>query len=186
MILRLRFYADPVLRKQASIIKEVTDEIRELVKDMIETMDSYNAIGLAANQVGVLKRIFVTRKEIILPDGTFALGKETVYINPVLSDPSVDQEVMLEGCLSFPKLHVDVSRPIKITVEALDLDGKPFKEVLQGFDARAVMHENDHLNGTFHIDRCSKEDRKNLDPFLRSLKEKYKHTYDKSEKAHRL
>ncbi len=77
---------------------------------------------------------------------------------------------MNEGCLSIPKIFLDVPRPVSIEVEALDEEGNPFQEKLEGFTARQVMHENDHLNGTLIIDRCPKKQKKEVEPFLSKLK----------------
>jgi len=177
MILRVHFYADPVLRKQCARIKEITPEIRQFVEDMIETTIHYDGFGFAAPQFGRLIRVFVARQATTLEDGSVELSTPKVYINPVLSNPAEEKDGMAEGCFSLPKLLVEVERPISITVEAQDIDGNTFKEELNGLSAKPIMHENDHLNGVLTIDRCSKEERKRIDPFLRELKKQYKHTY---------
>lgn len=174
MLLPMHYYGDPVLRKQCAKIKEVTPEIRKLAEDMIETMDAYRGIGLAANQVGKLIRIFVLREEKIAPNGDYMLGDAKVYINPVLTSPSQDTEVMFEGCISFPGMHLEVERPLGITVEAFDINGQTFREEIRGYMSRVIMHENDHINGTLFIDRCSKEERQRVEPILRKIKDKYK------------
>ncbi|HSW72641.1 MAG TPA: peptide deformylase [Chlamydiales bacterium] len=173
MILKLRYYGDPVLRKKCEKVSGVTAEIKKLVQDMIETMIHHNGIGLAASQIGELVRVFIIREELLTPNGDFTFGPPRVFINPVLSAPTPELETMLEGCLSIPGLHVEVERPKGITIEAMGLDGKPFKETIIGFTARQLMHENDHLNGTLHVDRCSKEDRNRIENSLRRIKEKY-------------
>ena len=116
-----------------------------------------------SDQVGKAIRMFVVRKEKTLPDGKMGVGDAKVYINPVLSEPGEEHDTLLEGCLSFPGIQVEVERPLAITVEALDLEGNKFKEVITGYDARVIMHENDHLNGTFFIDRCSKEEKQRVE-----------------------
>lgn len=173
MLLQLRYYGDPVLRKKCEKVEVLTPEIKKLVHDMIETMIHHNGIGLAASQIGELVRIFIIREELMGPSGDFYFGEPRVFINPVLSDPIPETEIMLEGCLSIPGLHINVERPKGITIEAMGLDGKTFKETILGFTARQFMHENDHLNGTLHIDRCSKKDRQRIEPALRRIKEKY-------------
>jgi peptide deformylase len=174
MKLPIRYYGDPILRVPCLKVEKITDEIKQLVHDMIETMDgAYNGVGLAANQVGFLHKIFVIRAEIQTAEGNFVLGPPEVYINPVLSNPSVRKEVMLEGCISFPHFHVEVERPLSIHVEALDINGKPFSEDVSGFKAREVMHENDHLNGKVLIDRLSKQRQREIAPALKELKSKY-------------
>lgn len=173
MKLRLRYFGDPILRKKCKVVTEITDEIRSLVKDMIETMDALNGVGLAANQVGKSYKLFVIRPEVKSPEGEFSLGPAEVYINPVLSNPSEETEIMNEGCLSFPGLHVDVERPFSIHVEALDIHGHPISLDVSGFKARELMHENDHLNAKFFIDRLSANLRKAVEPALKKIQEKY-------------
>lgn len=174
MKLPLIYFGNPILRSRCKEIAEITDEIRALVHDMIETMDSLNGVGLAANQVGKSLRLFVIRPEVRTPDGEFSLGPAEVYINPVLSNPSEATEIMTEGCLSFPGLHVEIERPFSIHIEALDVHGHPVSADVLGFKARELMHENDHLNGKFFIDRLSPDLRKAVEPALKKIKEKYK------------
>ena len=174
MELQLKYYGDPILRTRCLEIDKITEEIRNLVKDMIETMDARNGVGLAANQIGKLHKLFVIRPEVKTPDGEFALGAAEVYINPVLSNPSEETEIMTEGCLSFPGLHTEVERPFSIHIEAIDLNGNPISLDVSGFKARELMHENDHLNAKVFIDRLSADQRKAVDPVLRKIKEKYK------------
>lgn len=170
MKLPLTFYGNPILRKKCLPIEEITDEIRKLARDMIDTMDANNGIGLAAPQVGHAIRLFVLRNYVRLPDGKIGFSDPKYYINPKLSNVS-DQIVLgEEGCVSIPGLHEDVPRPISVTVEALDLDGKPFTEHLRGIDARVVLHEHDHINGVLFIDRLDAETKRRIDPILRALK----------------
>lgn len=173
MKLPLRYFGDPILRAKCKEITEITDEIKALVADMIETMDSLNGVGLAANQVGKSLRLLVIRPEVKLPNGDFSLGPAEVYINPVLSNPSEEIAVMTEGCLSFPGLHVEIERPFAIHVEALDIHGHKISADVSGFKARELMHENDHLNGKFFIDRLSLDLKKAVEPALKKIKEKY-------------
>lgn len=170
---RLRYFGDPVLREQAEEVGEITDEIRELVSDMIRIMDSKNGIGLAATQVGVSLKVLIIRPEIEREDGSFFFGDPVVYINPVISNPTEEKSVMSEGCLSVPGIHKEVERPVGIDVKAIDLDGNEIFEVVRGFKAREIMHENDHLNGKLFIDRLSKEDRKEIEKELLEIKKKY-------------
>jgi peptide deformylase len=177
MILKLHYYGDPILRKKCEPVKEVTPEIKQLVRDMIETVIANNGIGVAASQLGHLVRIFIVREEKVDSQGNFSFGEPKAYINPVLSSPSEKTEVQYEGCLSIPGMHLEIERPFSITVEALDSNGKPFKETLEGYHARQIMHENDHLNGTLYIDRAFKDDRKRIEPHLRKIKDKYSNTF---------
>ncbi len=140
---------------------------------MIETMDTNNGAGLSASQVGRPIRLFILRNYIEGPDGHYRLSPPQVFINPKLSNPSKQTWVDPEGCLSFPHLRVDVERPWKITIEAMDLNGEKFVEELEGINARVRMHENDHINGVLHIDRVDVHTRHKIEPFLREIKKKY-------------
>lgn len=175
MILPLRYYGDPILRETAREVVDITPEVKQFVADLISTLDSTNnGVGLAANQVGCLLRIFVIRPEIEGEDEEFVLGPPEVYINPVLSAPSDEMELMLEGCLSLPALHAEVYRPISITVTAQDINGNQFTEEVTGFKAREIMHENDHLNGRLFIDRLEKKERKFIEKKLQEIKKKFR------------
>jgi peptide deformylase len=173
MLLKICYYGNPVLRKKCAPVEKITDEIRQLVADMIETMDKNDGAGLAALQVGHAIRLFVLRNYIIAEDGKWTLSEPKVYINPKLSAPGEEILVDTEGCLSVPKIRLEIERPDKITVEAMDLDGKMFTEVVEGYNARVRMHENDHINGVLFIDRIDSKERKKIDPELKEIKKKY-------------
>ncbi|MBS0652213.1 MAG: peptide deformylase [Verrucomicrobia bacterium] len=173
MLLKIQQYGNPVLRKRCKPIDEITDEIRKLAKDMIETMDKGNGCGLAAPQVGHAVRMFVLRDYIMHDDGHWTLSDAKVYINPKLTHPGTHLLTDVEGCLSLPGLRLDIDRPDRITVEALDIDGKPFTEEVEGYNARIRMHENDHINGVLFIDRVDEKTRHKIDPLLREMKKKY-------------
>jgi|SRR5579862_554565 len=173
MLLKIYYYGHSVLRKHCKPIEEITDEIRQLALDMIETMDKTNGIGLAAPQVGHPIRMFVCRDYIFGEDGNWTLSEPKVYINPKLSSPSDRILTDTEGCLSFPKLRLEIDRPDGIIVEALDIHGNPFREEIEGYNARVRMHENDHINGVLFIDRIDANTRKKIDPLLREIKKKH-------------
>jgi len=173
MLLKIYYYGHPVLRKLCESISEITDEIRKLASDMIETMDKNDGIGLAAPQVGHPIRMFVLRNYIPTEDGQWTVSEPKVYINPKLSSPSDDMLSDTEGCLSLPGLRLEIDRPNKITVEAMDLEGNIFIEELEGYNARVRMHENDHINGVLFIDRIDVPTRKKIEPDLKQIKKKY-------------
>lgn len=173
MSLQLRYYGDPILRKRASEVTEITPEIRQLCLDMMKAMVDFNGIGLAAPQIGVLLRILVSNVEMEREDGELVIGAPKVYINPVLSNVSEAVVDRSEGCLSIPKLYAGVVRPYSITVNALDIDGKPFEKECTGYLARNIMHEVDHLNGVLFIDRIKGKKRKELESNLRRIKKQY-------------
>lgn len=173
MKLDLRYYGDPILREKAKPIEEITDEIRNLAADMIETMNSYKGIGLAAPQVGVLLRMFISNLVSEDEQGELHYGEPMVFINPVISNPSDVLVERSEGCLSIPQLYYSVLRPLTITLEATDLEGNSFKEECYGYVARNRMHENDHLNGVLFIDRIKGKRRNEIEPYLRQIRQKY-------------
>ena len=140
----LRLEEDEILRKKAREVEEIDDRILVLVDDMIETMHKFNGVGLAAPQVGVLKRVVV----IDLYDGNGVI----VLINPVITKTKGMQEVE-EGCLSFPYKFAKVQRPEQLTVEALNINGEKIKIIGKGLLAQAIAHEVDHLNGEVFMDK---------------------------------
>lgn len=171
---QIRYYGHPDLRKKAESVKELTPEIIQICKDMLETMLSLdNCIGFAGPQLGIHLRIFVIREEKFLPNNQYYFGPPEVIINPVLTSPGKETETMLEGCMSLPNLHVPVTRPKSIRVRYQKMSGEFVEEDLKDFRARMFMHENDHLNGVLHIDRMDPEERKKIEPILRAMKQKY-------------
>lgn len=153
-------FPDPVLRRKASPVASVTDEVRAVAARMIELMFEAEGIGLAAPQVGLSWRMFVahvpaTEGRSTKDDPPSATAKPTVYINPVLSAPLGELLPYEEGCLSLPDIRGDVRRPEHITISALDLDGKPFSSTSVGLLARCWQHEVDHLDGVLIIDRMT-------------------------------
>lgn len=147
--LKIRYLGDPVLREKASPVEEIDADLHRLVKDMAETMYEVKGLGLAANQVGVPKRLFILDLE--QREGKPQL---LVFINPeiVESEGELYEE---EGCLSIPGYSAKVRRKARLLVKALDLEGKPFEMELEGLGARAIQHEIDHLNGVLYIDYLS-------------------------------
>lgn len=170
---RLRYYGDPVLREKSEPVKEVNDEIRSFIKEMVDIMNAHNGMGLAAVQVGVPLRIFITTVRALDADGYPVYGSPKVYINPkiTVTDPTIWVEQ--EGCLSLPKIYEDVPRPTSIKIEALDEDGKPFEEELTLWMARPRLHENDHLNGVLSIDRAPPHRKSALRAQLKRVKKRY-------------
>jgi peptide deformylase len=145
----LRF-PDPKLRQSSTEIRDISDDLRQLVADMHETMVAANGAGLAAIQVASPVRLFIV-------DGEVAGGEEgappKVFINPEILALSDEAQTGDEGCLSFPGIYVPVKRGMKARVRALDLDGNSFEVEGEGLYARALQHETDHLNGRLLIDQ---------------------------------
>ncbi len=173
MKLEIAYYGNPVLRKKGELVKEITRDITRLVDDMFETMAVEDGIGLAAPQIGQSLAIFVTHVPIQIAEDKWEEGTKRVFINPKIISISEEFWIASEGCLSIPKVYGDVNRPLKITVEALNADGEKFTQEFTHLEARCIMHENDHINGTLFIDRVHGQERKDLDKKLREVKNNF-------------
>jgi peptide deformylase len=173
MHLPLTYYGNPILRKKAEHVTEITPEIKALIKDMIETMTTSNGIGIAAPQVGKSLAIFITSFPNEDEKGNYTQDPPRVFINAKISNPSSKTWSHSEGCLSIPKVYGDVARPESIQVTAIDETGKEFTEIFTGWPARVILHENDHINGVLFIDRLDAATRKKIEPKLREIKKRY-------------
>ena len=143
-IRNIRLEKDEILKKKSREVEIIDDKIQTLIDDMIETMYKYNGVGLAAVQVGILKRVVV----IDIDDGEGV----RVLINPKITKTKGEQEVD-EGCLSFPNQYAKVIRPKEVTVEALDRSGKKIVIKAKDLLAQAICHELDHLEGITFVDQ---------------------------------
>jgi peptide deformylase len=144
----IRKYPDSVLRQVASPIKEITDDIRALAADMVETMHAANGVGLAANQIGIALRL------ITIDVGGGREENAIALINPEIIEVA-DEEVAEEGCLSVPGFYEPVKRALRVTVRGTGLDGSEKTLRCSGLAARAFQHEIDHLEGVLFIDHLS-------------------------------
>jgi peptide deformylase len=144
----LHLLGSPVLRQRAAPLDAVDDAVRELVGDLFETMRAAKGVGLAANQVGVARRVAVVD---VGEDDPGPL----VLINPVIVSRGAETASAEEGCLSIPEIFGEVTRPESVVVEALDRDGRPWRATVSGYKARAVQHEIDHLDGVLFLDHLS-------------------------------
>ena len=133
------------LYKKCRPVERFDKKLSDLIDDMADTMYKAEGVGLAAPQVGILRRYCI----VDVGDGIIEL------INPVIDKESGSQEGQ-EGCLSIPGRYEDVVRPMKVKIHAQDRNGKPFKLTAEGFKARAICHEIDHLDGILYIDRIKK------------------------------
>ncbi|MEM9399272.1 MAG: peptide deformylase [Verrucomicrobiota bacterium] len=180
MRLPITLYGNPVLRQKGTEISQITDEIRQLAEDMIETMEDAHGVGLAAQQIGQAlqitvidvtdvedrpSRMWIDQKEVDLKE-----FMPMVLINPKI-DLTKKKEIGQEGCLSIPDITADISRGYRVKVEALDLEGKPLKFEAAGLLGRAVQHEVDHLNGVLFIDHMDEPTRKRIKKDLEELRE---------------
>jgi peptide deformylase len=149
----------PVLKKIAEPVTEVTDELRKLMDDMLDTMYAAPGIGLAAPQVGVSKRILVLDVDQPKAEETepFASprGKPQFFVNPEITWSSDEQNIYDEGCLSLPGQYAEVERPKKVRIKFLGYDGKSQEIEADGLLATCVQHEMDHLNGILFVDHLS-------------------------------
>lgn len=149
--LQLRYYGDPVLRKRAEPVVEITEAERQLAVEMLETLYATgNGIGLAATQVGILKRLII----VDIGEDDDETYEPLVLFNPELM--GFDGEIVAEeGCLSIPDVTADVKRPERIVVEGIDVQNESVRIEADGLLARVLQHEIDHLNGVLFIDRIS-------------------------------
>jgi peptide deformylase len=145
-VLEVRLYGDPVLRRRAAPVREVTPEIAGWLDDMVETMHTEVGIGLAATQVGIELRM------LVVDEGR---GAGRAYLNPTIVERGGEQ-VGEEGCLSLPGVFADVRRAEWVVVAAMDRDGASFRRRASGLLARVLQHEIDHLDGILFIDRLDK------------------------------
>jgi len=140
----LHLLGSPVLRQRSAEIGPVDDEVRRLVDDMFETMEAARGVGLAANQIGIARRVAVVDAD----------GDRFAMIDPVIleAEGSATAE---EGCLSIPEIYGDVTRPERVVLEASDRDGTRYRREATGLKARAIQHEIDHLDGILFLDHLS-------------------------------
>ena len=143
-LLPLHLLGSPVLRQHSAEVKTVDEEIRRLVSDLFETMDAARGVGLAANQVGVARRVAVVDAD----------GDRFAMIDPTIVEAE-GRATAEEGCLSIPDIYADVTRPERVIVEALDIDGNRYRREASGLKARAIQHEIDHLDGILFLDHLS-------------------------------
>ena len=156
---QIRQWPDPVLRMRGHELQGFDADLERLTRRMASLMKDANGVGLAANQVGVLRRVFV-----------FRAGEEeqpVTAVNPRIVDPSEERASDDEGCLSLQRVLVPVERHVSLTLEAQDVKGEPLLLDLTGLDARVVQHELDHLDGVLILDRTTPEARREAMAILR-------------------
>jgi len=158
-ILEIKKFNDPVLRKRCESVKKIDRDIKKFVVDIAQTMKKNKGNGLAAPQVGVLKRIIVVQADL---ENQHILG----LINPIILETSRKKKKNIEGCLSFPGIFLKIKRATKIEVEGLDIRGKKIKLEAKGLLARVFQHEIDHLDGILFFKRLN---------FLQKIKFKLKY-----------
>lgn len=162
-LLPIHLLGSPVLREASPPLAEVTEEVRQLVDSMFETMEAAEGVGLAANQIGQAVRVAVVDAD----------GTRITMINPVIVEAS-GKESEEEGCLSIPDVYAEVTRPERVVLEAIGRDGQPYRLEASGLLGRAIQHEIDHLDGILFLDRLSPMKR-------RLLVAKYRRTHKEGE-----
>ena len=155
MILPIYLYGQPVLRKVAEDITPDYPELGSLIENMFETMHKAEGIGLAAPQIGLAIRLVVVDLDVLSEDYPEFKDFSRVYINAHIIETSEEVEAMEEGCLSLPGIHEKVTRPSRIHVKYLDENFVEHDEWVEGFLARVIQHEFDHLDGKVFTDRIS-------------------------------
>ena len=183
MILEVIQYGHPVLRQKGAPVEKITLDVKKLIADMFETMNANHGVGLAAQQVGQARQLTVIdvreakdRPSWLELDGQPADVNEfmpLVLINPEVK-PDGAPATGGEGCLSFPEIFAEITRPESVMVKALDQKGKPIEFRCGGLLARVIQHEADHLNGILFIDRISRKAKEQLQPELDALQAKTK------------
>ena len=147
---QIRQYGDPVLRMRANEVEAFDEELARLTERMTGLMHDAEGVGLAATQVGILRRLFVFHDE----------GEDRVIVNPVLTVRGKESEVDEEGCLSLGPIRMPVERAVEVTLDGFDAEGKAVHLELEGMSARVVQHELDHLDGKMIIDRTDPDSRR--------------------------
>src|SRR5688500_15653324 len=178
MVLPLSYYGEPVLRKKGAVIAKLTPEIKKLIEDMLDTMHEARGVGLAAQQVGHALQLTVLdvrgvkdRPSTLEIDGKpvdVAKQMPLVLVNPQIK-PYGDPITGPEGCLSFPEIYSDITRPEYVDVKALDKEGAQIHFTCGGLLSRAVQHEFDHLQGILFIDRMPTEKRQEIKPDIEAV-----------------
>jgi peptide deformylase len=189
MILEIVKYGHPALRAKGARIEKITPEIKQLIANMFETMYAAAGVGLAAQQVGRPLQLTVIdirgvkdRPSTLQLDGKpadVAGYMPVVLINPEIR-PFGDPAKGPEGCLSFPEIYSDISRPESVEVKALNAEGQPIQFIAGGLLSRAVQHETDHLNGILFIDRMGSSEKAELKPELELLQQQTKAKLEKT------
>jgi peptide deformylase len=154
---QIRQYPDPVLRMRAREVESFDDELVRLVQRMSRLMRDAFGVGLAATQVGILRRVFVFQRQ---PEDEEAEPETLAVVNPAIVERSDEVEVDDEGCLSLQGVHVPVERATAVTLEGVDEHGRAVRYELDDLSARVVQHELDHLDGTLILDRTTDDARR--------------------------
>lgn len=151
MIYPIVSYGNPILKREAEEIKE-GDDVSGLIKDMFDTMDHANGVGLAAPQINKGIRLFVIDSSLMIDEGDEEKGVRKAFINPIILDEYGDEYTFEEGCLSIPEIRADITRPETLTIEYFDENWNLKEEEFSKMTARVIQHEYDHLEGILFVD----------------------------------
>jgi peptide deformylase len=162
-------YGDPLLRKRAKKIENNSEELKEIIENMWETMYYSDGVGLAAPQVGKSIRLFIIDASSGADEEPELEGFKKVFINPEIVELSGDEWIMNEGCLSLPEIREDVTRPDRVKIKYLDENFEEHVEEYKGFAGRVIQHEYDHLDGILFIDLLSPLRKRLLKSKLKSI-----------------
>ncbi len=168
-VLPVTMIGDKILRKKVEKVEDIDNDVIELIADMWETMKNANGIGLAANQVGADKKIFIVDLSDV---EKYEDTKPTVFINPEIVEYSDETSVIDEGCLSIPDIRANVERPKKITIRYFDTDMNEKVIDADELMARVIQHEYDHLLGVLFTDLVDDETKKKLKKPLQDIKKR--------------
>lgn len=162
-MLSLRYYGDPILRTKAAPVEKISEELREIAREMLVVMYRENGIGLAGPQVGCLQRLIV-----VDPEPKEGTSSPLFLVNPIITERA-GTWIAEEGCLSLPEIYADVPRAESITVNALNLEGREIVLTADEWLGRVIQHEIDHLDGILFVDHITSMDRRRIHVALRKL-----------------
>ncbi|MDD4848381.1 MAG: peptide deformylase [Bacteroidales bacterium] len=155
MILPITAFGHPILKKRAEDVSKDEPNLKEFVDNMFETMLHASGVGLAAPQVNKSLRIFVVDTQLSIEGEDKSTAFKQAFINPEILDYDGEEEFYNEGCLSVPDIHEDVARPSKVLIRYFDMEGTKHEEWFDGFPARVIQHEYDHLEGKTFVDHLT-------------------------------
>ncbi len=171
-LLTVRIYGDPCLKEVSKSVNGIDGDLKKIFSDMLETMYASHGVGLAAPQVGVNLRFFVTDVDWVNREDGVETGKRNskIFINPEITEESEEDGPASEGCLSVPGIEGDVYRSLRVKMRYLDENGETHENAFEGLEARCVQHELDHLDGVLFVDRMPFVRRRLLAGKLNQLK----------------
>lgn len=174
-IRKLCYLGDPILRRECRKVEAITPEIKQIAEDLLDTVEVHNGAGLAAPQIGYDYQIFVCALSDEIDEKGYPFDvPPKIFINPVITIKNKKKKIFQEGCLSIPGVYERVPRASVIDVEAMDINGKMFKEEnLTNWRSANIQHETDHVHGILYIDHLSKEQMESIEGHLAAVQMKF-------------